>query len=365
MLAPLNLVVFLGITLPWFIGLCLADRNFFYYGVVEESFNRFTTAKQFHRSEPIYFYPLIVATTFLPWSLVLPEASMAAWKERWVKTSTDRLCIVWCVVVIGFFSISQSKLPGYILSVTVPCGILLTRLFDAALALPASRMARVVQRATVAFAVLCCLVVVIVAAGALEWPSLIQKLRISQADAGQLRHATMPLLLVLGGFALFGLVARYKRNVLLCFLCLAIFPPVLVNTNIGALQVVFDAKSGRRLADQLTGLPPQTEIACLECFPNGLLFYLGRTATLISRDGDELTSNYIISSLKKSSRWPKQIVRLSDFDTWLTSRTTPVWLIARREARDKLETIAAARHATVQPLSPDFLGARLPVPDPN
>jgi hypothetical protein len=365
LLAPLNLVVFFGITLPWFVGLCLARRDFFHYGLVEESFNRFTTAKRFHRSEPIYFYPLIVAATFLPWSLLLPEASAAAWKERWVKTSTDRLCIVWSAVVIVFFSISQSKLPGYILSVTVPCGILLARLFDAALTSPESRKGRVIQRATGAAAVLCCLAALIIAAGPLQWPWLIQKLRISQADAGQLSHATMPLLLVLGGLAVCGLVACYRRSVLLCFLCLAFFSPVVVNASAGLLQVVFDAKSGRRIADKLTGLPPHTEIACLECFPNGLPFYLGRTATLISRDGGELTSNYIISTLKKSGPWPKQIVRLSDFDAWLASRTTPVCLIVRRDARDKLETIATARSATVQSLSPDYCGAHLPAPTRN
>jgi hypothetical protein len=131
------------------------------------------------------------------------------------------------------------------------------------------------------------------------------------------------------------------------------------------LQVVFNAKSGRRIADKLTGLPPHSEIACLECFPNGLSFYLGRTATLISRDGGELTSNYIISTLNKSGPWPKQIVRLSDFDAWLASRTAPVYLIVGRDARDKLETIATARNATVQSLSPDYWGARLPAPARN
>jgi len=32
--APLNLVVFFGITLPWFVGLCFAHRDFFQYGLV-------------------------------------------------------------------------------------------------------------------------------------------------------------------------------------------------------------------------------------------------------------------------------------------------------------------------------------------
>ena len=362
MLAPLNLVVFFGITLPWFVGLCLAHQDFLHYGLVEESFNRFTTAKRFHRSEPVYFYPLIVAATFFPWSLMLPEASVAAWKERWVKTPVDRLCVVWSVAVIVFFSISQSKLPGYILSVTIPCGILLARLFNATLAQTEGKGARLIQRATSAFAVLCALVAATVAAGALRWPKLIKPLRIPDADAEQLARATTPLVLVLVGFAVFGFVARHCRSVRLCFLCLALFPPLLVNANAGVFQVVYDAKSGRRIAEQLATLSPPTEIACLECFPNGLPFYLGRTATLISRDGRELTSNYIISTLEKSTRWPKQIVRLADFDGWLASRTNPVFLIVGRDSREKLDSIAASRKAKVQSLSPEYWGATLAAP---
>ena len=162
-------------------------------------------------------------------------------------------------------------------------------------------------------------------------------------------------------WGVFGLVAWYRRSISLCFLCLALFPPVSVNAGAGALEIVFAAKSGQRIARQLATLPPQTELACLECFPNGLLFYLSRTATLISSDGSELTSNYIISTLEKTPQWPPQIVRLSDFDGWLATRKTPVYLIVRQKSRNKLEDIAAARGAAVQSLSPEFWGAHLPV----
>ena len=158
--APLNLLVFLGVTLPWFVGLCLAHRDFLHYGLVEESFKRFTTAKRFHRSEPFYFYLLITAGLFFPWSLLLPEASVATWRERWARNSADRLCLLWSVLVIVFFSLSQSKLPGYILSVTVACGILVARLFDAAWGAPDGRAARLVGRATMAFALVCLLLAV-------------------------------------------------------------------------------------------------------------------------------------------------------------------------------------------------------------
>ncbi len=63
--APLNLLVFFGVTLPWFIGLSLQHPDFPYYGLVEESVHRFTTTS-FHRTQPFFFYLLIVAGLFIP-----------------------------------------------------------------------------------------------------------------------------------------------------------------------------------------------------------------------------------------------------------------------------------------------------------
>ncbi|MGA3284758.1 MAG: glycosyltransferase family 39 protein [Verrucomicrobiota bacterium] len=360
--APLNFLVFFGVTLPWFVGLCLTHSNFLHYGLVEESFNRFTSVKRLRHPEPVFYYPLIVAVTFFPWSLLLPEASLATWKERWARNRADRLCLVWSLLVVVVFSISWSKLSGYILSVAIAYGILVARVFDAALANPEGRPARLVRRATAAFALVCLLVGMAAAVGASHIRMLAKPLRIPVADAERLRNEALPLAVSLGAFGVFGLVARYRRSAPLCFLCLALSPPLCMIVNVAVIDVIFDAKSGRRIAGQVAALPAGTEWACLECFPNSLAFYLGRTATIVSRDGGELTSNYIMCSLKQDARWPKQIVPLADFDAWLGSRKTPVFLIVRQEDRDKLMTIAAARSAIVQPLSPGYWGAQLPVP---
>jgi len=364
LLAPLNLLVFFGVTLPWFVGLCLAHRDFLHYGLVEESFHRFTTSEKFHRSEPFWFYLFTVAGTFFPWSLLLPEAGLAMWRERWAKNRADRFCLIWSVVVVVFFSISQSKLPGYILSVTVASGILLARLFDAALANPDGRAARLVGRATVAFAIVCLLLAVAAAVmlGMSQTRLLARPMHIPVAAAEGLGRAMVPLAVSFAVFGVFGVVARCRRSVSLCFLCFALFLPVGANAGMGVIDVIFGVKSGRQVASQLSTMPTGTELACVECFPNGVAFYLGRTATLISTEGGELTSKYIEYRLKQDPRWPKQIVPLADFDVWLASRKTPVYLIVREGNRSKLETIAAARGATVQILSPEFFGAQLPVP---
>ncbi len=359
--APLNLLVFFAVTLPWFIGLCRAHPDFLHYGLVEESFHRFTT-KQFHRSEPFYFFPLIVLATFYPWSILLPEASVATWKQRWAKNPADRLCMVWAILVVVFFSISQSKLPGYILSVTVASGILLARMFDAAWTNPAGMAARLVARATVLFGVFSLTAALLGAVGVARMDMLAKPLRISPAEAEQLGRGIWPILVLLTVVGVITLLARYRSHLRLAFVCMALYPVFLIHLSIRPLEVVFNAKSARPMAGRIPKLPPRTELAFLNCFPNGLPFYLGQTGTLITTDGGELTSNYILFSLKSGRPWAKNLVASPDFDRWLASRKTPIYLIAEKGQRPKLDELAAGKGATVEQLDSKYFGVLLPSP---
>lgn len=360
LLSPLNMAVVLGVTLPWFVALCVRHPDFLHYGLVEESFKRFTSAKRFDRSEPFFFYVPIVAATFLPWSLMLPEAIWVTWKERWPKNSADRFCLVWAVLVVVFFSISQSKLPGYILSATVPCGILVARVLDRALTTPEGRAGRLVRRATAALAGLCLVVAAVAAAaGVSQMHALAKPLRISEDAASGLHHAAITLMIAVGVFAGLGAFAFLRRNVPLCFLCLALFPQAFGQTSFPVFSVIFEARSARRLANQCAALPATTELACVECFPNGLPFYLGRTLTLVSSDCEELTSNYIIYSAGKLGKWPENVVPLSGLNLWLKSREGPVCLIAPAERRWELTPIAKAAGAKVEAMSPGYLAVKL------
>lgn len=359
--APMNILVFFAITLPWFVGLCQAHPDFLYYGLVEESIHRFTT-KQFHRSEPVYFYPLIVLATFYPWSILLPEAGVAAWKQRWAKNPADRLGVVWCILVIVFFSISQSKLPGYILSVTVASGILVARIFDAAWTNPTGMAARLVARATSIFGVLSLTGAILGAVGAARMDMLAKPLRISLSDAEQLGRGILPILVLLAGVGFATILARYRSNLRLAFVCMALFPVLLIHLSIRPLEVVFNAKSARQMAARVPKLPTQTELAFLNCFPNGLPFYLGQTGILITNDGGELTSNYILFSLKSGRPWAKNLVASPDFDQWLASRKTPIYLIAEKWLQPKLDHLAAEKGATVEQLDSKYIGVLLPLP---
>lgn len=366
LLAPLNFLVFFAITLPWFIGLCVKRPDFLHYGLVEESFNRFTSAKTFHRGKPFYYYAKVVAETFFPWSLLLPEALAATWKRRACQPHrADLLCLVWAVVVVGFFSISQSKQPGYVLSVCVACGILFARLIDAALAAPQGRAANLLRRGTVPLLVVC-----LVGLAAVIWlaghPDNLAKLfRSPDVDPPSLLRHAWPMaisFLVLAGIGAVGIV---RRSAWICFLFLALFFPLALTFNIRAIDTAMAARSTKGLVESLRALPPDAELATLYCFPDGASFYLGRRLTVITATGKELRSNYIIALLKRPTPWPDTLVRAAELDGWLSSRKTPVYLIVNSGNRTRLEAIATARGATVQPLTREYYGALLPVPPGN
>ncbi len=420
--APLNLLVFFGVTLPWFIGLSLQHPDFPYYGLIEESFHRFTTTT-FHRTQPFYFYALIVAGLFLPWSFILPEAGVAAWKNKkmsvadwlllnlvavmvvfsvvlvkvfffsfWIPkllgyfwavivacgiltarffeplknkkimSSADRLCVVWAVVVVIFFSLSKSKLPGYILTVTVACGILTARFFERAMTNPGGKAARIVGRAAITLAILCFGVAIAAVILSTRMDSLAKPLELSIADSEELgRHFITPVIL-LSVFTTLGLLAHFRRDPGLCFAIFAIFPLLLFTLNFNAIEIFFNTKSARMLAQQIPPLSPETRLAFFRCFPSGLPFYLNRTATLITKDGSELTSNYILFRLKKDAAWPVNVVPVTNFDQWISQRTEPVYLLAHANARTQLEAVVGTQKTNIQQLPPLYIGILLPAP---
>ena len=151
--APANILVFLAIVLPWFLGVAHQRPDFPYYGLVEESLHRFTSP-QFHRSAPFWYYVPVIAGVFFPWSILLPESAVAAWRSRARWARADRLLIAWVLVAVVFFSVSQSKLPGYVLTAVVALGILVARVLDLAFEQPDGRARRLVIRGAIALAVI-------------------------------------------------------------------------------------------------------------------------------------------------------------------------------------------------------------------
>jgi 4-amino-4-deoxy-L-arabinose transferase-like glycosyltransferase len=372
--APLNLLVFFGLTLPWFLGLLRARPDFAQYGLVEETFRRYSTTA-FHRTAPAYYYVPVVLGTFFPWSLILPEAMRASWRRRRAIAPADRLCLIWAVVVVLFFSTSQSKLPGYILSAAVPSGILTARLFAGAWRDATSWAARLVRRATGLLAAVCLLLGAVASINAGK-PATLQRLfHIHSSEFDRMQPVFAPLMVTLFALAAAaGLVAvlRWtsggvtrgaKSSSLHSIFSLAVFllfPVSLLTICFGGLRGYAEAGSSRGLVRSMGPLPAGCTVACLECFPTGLPFYLERSVTLISRDGHELTSNYLLFLLRRAERWPEPLVPRHDLGLWRDRQTGPLYLLARNKGRSTLDSLARRDGVQVRGLRPGWWGVALP-----
>jgi len=359
LLAPSNLLLFLVLVLPWFFGVALRRPDFPYYGLVEESLHRFTSP-QFHRSAPFWYYVPVIAAVCFPWSVLLPEAAWAAWRARARWTRADRLLISWVVVVVVFFSISQSKLPGYVLTAVVALGALIARVLDLAWDRPGGRASRLVVRGAIALTAIAGLGAALLAVGNAAPGGFPAALHLRGGDVQRLAPAGGALLWMLAVLAAAAAVAAWRRDARVACAAFALPPLLLLTIAFGGARAYAESSSARSLAERMPALPPAADVACLQCLPTGLPFYLRRTVTVVTRDGSETTSNYVVFTLKHTSAWPESVVRLSSLGRWLDWRQAPVYLLADANGRPRLDSIASRRSAIVQALTDGWWGALLP-----
>jgi 4-amino-4-deoxy-L-arabinose transferase-like glycosyltransferase len=351
LLAPWNLALFFAIVLPWFVGLVRERPDFAYYGLVLETFKRFTSPV-FRRTQPFYYYGPVILGSFLAWSLLYPEAVAAAWRARARMLRSERFLAVWAIIVVVFFSISQSKLPGYILSATVAAGLLGARLFERARDPSGVRARAIVMRGTVALACVCA---ILGGALALELaaPGILQR-TFPRARLEPWSPIVVPGLVAMCVVVALATLARVARstargrafNTDLALAAFVAMPLGVLVSAYGGFVSYAESHSARSLAQKLESVAPGVDVACVATFPQGLRFYADRPVTLLSDDGGEMSSNYVLYMLNEHPPWPREIVKLDSRDAWLDARTKPVMLVARDDDKKPLlAAIGAARGA--------------------
>lgn len=125
LLHPLGLAVFAAIALPWLLLMQQRYPGFFDYFIVEQHFRRFAQ-KNFNNVQPWWFYGAVLPLLSLPWSAWLPWGWRAAWRKLpGEHGSYLALYGWWIAVILGFFSLTSSKLVGYVLPLLAPWCLLL------------------------------------------------------------------------------------------------------------------------------------------------------------------------------------------------------------------------------------------------
>jgi 4-amino-4-deoxy-L-arabinose transferase-like glycosyltransferase len=122
-----GLILFFVITVPWFLLVSMRNPEFAQFFFIHEHFQRFTT-KIHSRTGPWYYFIPILLLGVLPWLGIFVQSLWGALREdrsgagNFTSLSEGRfqprkMLLVWSVFIFVFFSISDSKLPSYILPI--------------------------------------------------------------------------------------------------------------------------------------------------------------------------------------------------------------------------------------------------------
>lgn len=112
-------MLFLVISAPWLVAVSLANPEFFRFFFIYEHFERFLY-KAHGRYQPWWYFVPILFLGMLPWVFVMLDALPRAWKSVPPDNKgfhPQRFLVVWAVLIFVFFSLSNSKLPSYILPI--------------------------------------------------------------------------------------------------------------------------------------------------------------------------------------------------------------------------------------------------------
>ncbi|MGL5083390.1 MAG: ArnT family glycosyltransferase [Microcoleaceae cyanobacterium] len=124
-------MIFLTMTFPWYVFVILRNGqayidSFFGYHNLE----RFTRVVNEH-SAPWYFYILVVLIGFFPGSAYLPLSIIhlklnqySLWRSQDRSEHLRIFAFFWFICIFGFFSISVTKLPSYVLPLMPAAAIL-------------------------------------------------------------------------------------------------------------------------------------------------------------------------------------------------------------------------------------------------
>lgn len=125
-----GIALMLIVTVPWFWLVSERNPEFLHFFFIHEHWQRYTSTVHSRKGPLWYFVPLLVAG-FLPWLGLAPRmwqvvrGGAAAARATGTRPFQPALLLaVWAIAIFVFFSLSGSKLPGYIVPVFPALGML-------------------------------------------------------------------------------------------------------------------------------------------------------------------------------------------------------------------------------------------------
>jgi 4-amino-4-deoxy-L-arabinose transferase-like glycosyltransferase len=138
-------LLFLVVSAPWFIAVSLKEPGFAHFFFIHEHLERFTSTTHSRKGSVFYFIP-VVAVGIFPWIVTLLHGAKNVWDKTINKEKESARPLIFLalsfIVFFGFFSVSGSKRPPYLLPVfpalAVIIGCYWDRIWDQKLSLKKS-----------------------------------------------------------------------------------------------------------------------------------------------------------------------------------------------------------------------------------
>lgn len=282
-----GLVAFGVVALPWFIAVTAQFPAFPAYAFGRETFLRFATTT-FHRSAPLWYYVPILAAGAFPW--IVPACAgltrgRAAWQAR--REPVGRESVLFAAWVLGplvLFTLDRSKLPQYVLPLMPALALAATRTI-------VLRGPGVAAKSGIAAALLLAAALLVISRTGAPLP-------LTPAERAAVPGTAFALCVALVGSAVgLGLAALSRRRALgaLAYALPGLVLPVVSGRLMAA---VGDDRSSAALAAAIAPALTGGALFGVATFPPSLPFYLRHSMLVATRDGHELTSNYVVTYLR-------------------------------------------------------------------
>ena len=119
---PLAIAVAIAVSLPWALAVHAQEPDYWRFFFWHEHIRRFASEDAQHDAPWWFYLPLLVAFS-LPWVVLLPSALRQAWQTR--RQANIAFLLLWLLMPLLFFSLSNGKLPTYIMPCLLPLALLL------------------------------------------------------------------------------------------------------------------------------------------------------------------------------------------------------------------------------------------------
>ncbi|NWA92413.1 lipid IV(A) 4-amino-4-deoxy-L-arabinosyltransferase [Pseudomonas sp. D8002] len=119
---PLAILVAAVVCLPWALTIHLQEPDYWRFFFWHEHIRRFASDNAQH-ARPWWFYLPLMVVSCLPWAALLPATLCKAWKEK--RQPAIVFLALWLLLPLGFFSLSNGKLPTYIMPCLLPLALLM------------------------------------------------------------------------------------------------------------------------------------------------------------------------------------------------------------------------------------------------